>query len=128
MLFLVKLEKRIRRGSNDNVFEALNIKTNKKKIMKIISDSSYSQEFLKKLEIEKEVKLKCDYLICYDKIYTFDDIQFIMMDYFDNVNVNIENFLNSGNRFYEEVFFFSFLFFLFSFCDLIFLFIRIFYF
>jgi serine/threonine protein kinase len=97
------LEKEIN-SDQGRVFKAINIKTGEVKTLRLIEKENNSDKILKKIKIGKEIGNTCEYLICYDQLFEGGDGQCIVMDYFENGN--LQDYLNKGYELNENVFFF----------------------
>jgi serine/threonine protein kinase len=109
--------KRIGLGGGGGVFEVININTNKRYALKEIptlktsttnsttnssSSSTQSRSLESEMVIGKILGKKSAYLVYYEEIFSEGDIEYILMDFF--ANGDLQTYIGSGKKMKEKVF------------------------
>jgi serine/threonine protein kinase len=91
------------------LFEAVNIKTEEVRAVKIIKNVN-DDEFMSRIKIGINLSETCPHLVRYYSGFKEGKFQVIVLDYFENGD--LKSYLSKNNKLNEEVFFFFFFFFI----------------
>jgi serine/threonine protein kinase len=100
---LDKLQKQIGFGASGKVFVGLNVQTKETKALKAIPILGNYSSLSSDIQIGMEVAKACPYLAKYYNIFEEGDFQIIVMDYFENGD--LETYINNVKKLTEDVLF-----------------------